>query len=317
VTPPRARGAALLALALLLAWPTAAQYGGGGDAGARAAAVEALLADPEAVRLLDADAALKKRLQQAYAKLRMAGDGSYDPGVARQQGIAAAREFAAIESTLRTRLEQVRAATAAAAQREQEEADRTAMRDEADALAREAKRLLALPAPHDAQTLERRGELGRALQGYQRLGRDASLAAFRSARDALSSAGAELEETLRAAPPAYPGAGRPRAGGAAVEARPRPAPEKLRDAVAAFLAGSYAQAADLLADAELGDEQATRAAYMVRGAARFALYVETGERDAALLEQVRADVRACLRLDPAAVPSRALFSPRYAELYTR
>jgi hypothetical protein len=311
--PALTRAAALLALALLVSGPAAAQYGGGGDAGSRAAAIEALLTDPEAQRLLDADAALKRRLQQAYAKLNMASDGYTSSAVAQQQAIAAAREFQQIETILRTRLDQVRAA-AEAARLEQEEADRTAMRDEADAVAAEAKRLLALPAPHDAPTLERRGELGRALQAFQRLGRDASLAKYREARDRLASAGADVEATLHDAG-TDTGVRRP-GGGSASEARPRPAPDRLRDAVAAFLAGTYARAADILADPELGDAQATRAAYMVRGAALFAMYVETGERDASLLARVRADVQACRQLDANAVPSRALFSPRYAELYS-
>ena len=313
----RARGAALLALAVLLAAPVAAQYGSGGDAGSRAASLEALLSDPEAVRLLEADAALKRRLQQAYAKLAMANDGSGDAGVARQQGIAAAREFGQIESILRTRLEQARAAAAAAVQREQEDAERTAMRAEADALAADAKRLLALPAPHDEWTLERRGELGRALQAYQKLDRGAPLASFRAVRDSLASAGAEVDAALGSAAGAYPAAGRQSAGGGAAAARQHPAPERLRDAIAAFLAGRYAGAADLLTDADLGDEQATKAAHMVRGAALFALYVESGERDAALLDRALSDVRACRRIDPSVVPSRSLFSPRYAELFTR
>ncbi len=300
--------AALLLLALLAVVPAAAQYGSGS-----AAAVEALLADPEAQRILDADPALKRKLDQAYAKARMASDGYTSPAVAQQQAIAAGHQFAEVERTLRSRLEQVRVA-AEAARREQEEADRVAMRDEADAVAAEAKRLLALPAPHDAPTLERRGELGRALQAYQRLGRDASLAKFREARDRMASAGADVEATLRDAG-TYRTTRRP-GGSAESETRPRPAPDRLRDAVAAFLAGRYAGAADLLADPELGEPQATRAAYMLRGAALFAMYVETGERDAALLDRVRDDVRACLRLDPDAVPSRALFSPRYAELFS-
>ena len=309
----RARGAALLALAALLSAPAAAQYGSGSGQSGSAGAVEALLADPEAQRLLDADAALKRRLQQAYAKLNMAGDGNSSADVARQQGIAAAREFAQIESILRTRLEQARAAVEAA-RREQEEAQRTAMRSEADAFAADAKRLLSLPAPHDEWTLERRGELGRALQAYQRLGRDASLPDVRAVRDRLASAGADVDAALRGASEPRPPAGRQSAGGAS-EARAHPAPERLRDAIAAFLAGRYAGAADLLAVADLGDEHATKVAYMVRGAALFSLYVESGERDASLLERVRADVQACRRLDPNAAPSRLLFSPRYAELF--
>jgi hypothetical protein len=309
----RARGTVLLVLGALLCAPAAAQYGSGGDAGSRAAAVESLLADPEAQRLLDADPALKRRLQQAYAKLNMASDGYTSADIARQQAIAAAREFAQIESLLRTRIEQARAA-AEAALREQEEAQRVAMRAEADEFAADAKRLLALPAPHDEWTLERRGELGRALQAYQRLGRDASLPDLRTALDRLASAGADVDAALRGASEPRPPAGRPRAGGV-TEAPAHPAPERLRDAIAAFLAGRYAGAADLLADANLGDEHATKVAYMVRGAALFSLYVESGERDAALLDRVRADVQACRRLDPNAVPSRLLFSPRYAELF--
>ncbi len=306
-------GLALVALVLLAGAPAAAQYGAGANPQGSAASVESLLRDPEVQRLLDADPALKRKLQQAYAKLAMANDGQYDAGVAHQQGIAAAHDFAEIESTLRTRWQQARAAAEAAARREQEEQQLAAMRADADALAADGRRLLKEPAPHDAPTLELRGQLGRALQAYEKLGRDASLASLTAARDRLSSAGAEVDSALRSAAGSQPGVRR----AAGAEAGPRPAPDKLLDAAAAFLAGRYAGAADILADAELGDPHATRAAYMLRGAALFAMYVESGERDAALIARVLSDVEACRRLDPAAVPSRALFSPRYAELYQR
>jgi hypothetical protein len=315
------RGAFALVIALvavtLPAAPSAAgqaygSYGSSADPQARAASVEALLRDTEVQRLLEADPALKRKLQQAYAKLAMATDPGYDAGVAHQQGIAAAHDFAEIESTLRTRWEQARAAAEAVARREQEEQQLVSLRADADALAAAARRLLKEPAPHDAPTLELRGELGRALQAYEKLGRDASFASLRVARDRLASAGADVEAALRSASGAhagvYPAGGEAGGGG-------QPAPDKLRDAVAAFLAGRYAGAADILAEADLGDPQETKAAHMLRGAALFELYVESGEHDAALLARVRADVQACRRLDPAAVPSRELFSPRYAELF--
>jgi hypothetical protein len=301
--------AAGIALAALLAGsPAAAQYGGSQQGSA--ASVEALLQNPEVQRLLDADPALKKRLQQAYAKEAMANGGSYDAGVARQQGIAAAREFGEIERILRTRWQQARAAAEAAAQRDREEQQLAAMRSDADALAVDARRLLKEPAPHDPSTLELRGELGRALQAYEKLGRDAPFAALSAARDRLSSAGAAVDSALQSASVASPSPRRTQA-----EAGAHPAPDKLLDAVAAYLAGRYAGAADILADPELSDPHATEAAYMVRGAALFAMYVDSGERDSALLSRVLADVQACRRIDPTAVPSRALFSPRYAEFY--
>jgi hypothetical protein len=311
-----AAGLALAAITSLAASQAAGQayssYGASADPQARSASVEALLRDPEAQRLLDADPALQRKLQQAYAKLAMANGDQYDPAVAHQQGIAAARDFAEIESTLRTRLEQARAAAEAIARREQEERQLASLRADADVLAAAARRLLKEPAPHDAPTLELRGELGRALQAYEKLGRDASIANLRAARDRLATAAGEVDAALRSASGADVGV---HGAGSEVAAEAHPAPDKLRDAVAAFLAGRYAGAADILANAEVGDPQATEAAYMVRGAALFELYVESGEHDAALLARVRADVQACRRLDPAAVPSRELFSPRYAELF--
>ena len=291
-----------------------------GNAQRGADAIEALRADPELAHLLDTDPALKKKLQQAYAKLALANDAlasgrPYADAEAREYGIAAGRDFAAIENAVRAKWEKARAAAVAAEAREQEELQRVAVRAESDALAAEAKELLARPAPSDPAVLERRGELGRALQAHQRLGRDASLASLRTVRDALATAGAAVTSALRRSPalPVPAAAG----DGVAAEARPHPAPEKLRLAIAAYLGGDYRRAADLLAVADLGDDRATKVAHLVRGAARFALWVESGERDGALLEQARADVRACQRLDPGVAPAPSLFSPRYADLFAR
>ena len=320
------RSARLLALAVIamvvLAAGAGAQTISSGqamwDAQHAADSVEQLRADPEMAHLLSTDEDLKKKLQQAYAKLALSrgalqGSGQYREAEAREFAIAAERDFTAVANGARAKWEQARAAAAQA----EEEALARSVRAEADSLAAEAKELFDRPGTSEPAELKRRGDLGRALKAYRELPPAASLESLRGVRDRLASASGALSDTLRKPSLTVPGGGATYVAEAPLDAHGHPAPEKLRLAITAFLGGDYSRAADILAVADLGDDHATRIALQVRGAAYFSLYVESGERDRALLDRAVADVRACQRLDPGATPSRSLFSPRYAELFQR
>ena len=53
----------------------------------------------------------------------------------------------------------------------------------------------------------------------------------------------------------------------------------------------------------------------MRAAARYELYVLGGERDMALFEQVRVDLRAARRISDQLQPSKNAYSPRFRALF--
>lgn len=300
------RKAGILAiLAGCLAVSALAQDPGSAIAGAEAAKsrFEALLADPQMERLFAAAPLLRKGRQQAEAKLALAYDTlqaartPWDRAAAREHAVAARLAYEKLEAELRRRWEKAQAILSEEDQAKREEAETRSLRAETRTLAEKARELLGRPAPSDPEVLETRGAVGRALKAYEQLPAGASPDAVRVVRDMLAQSTRSLERLL-AAPPAP---------------ETHPAPEKLRRAVAAFLAGDYQRTVDLLAVPELGSPEATRIAYLLRGAARFSLWVERGEQDQALYQQALADVRECQKLGGA--PSAKGFSPRFLALF--
>jgi hypothetical protein len=117
---------------------------------------------------------------------------------------------------------------------------------------------------------------------------------------------AELQPTPRP-PPAGPAPATPAAAG------PPPAP--LVAGARAFFGAQYQQAVSLLAGADGLPGKAGAHALVLRAAARHALYLLGGERDAGLLASAQADARASRRLDPGLAPDPAVFSPRFIDLF--
>jgi len=111
-----------------------------------------------------------------------------------------------------------------------------------------------------------------------------------------------------AAQAARPGALGPGAG------RPAPPPE-LRAAADAFLRADYGRTVQILANADFPEPRATAVALLLRGAARYSLYLAGGRRDDALRQASEGDVRACRRIAPALGPDAAFFSPAYGEFF--
>ena len=92
--------------------------------------------------------------------------------------------------------------------------------------------------------------------------------------------------------------------------------ESLRTAGAAYLDGDYARVVRTLGDdAVPADRRAAAQAYLLRAAARHALFLEGGERDPALLESARQDARACIQRHGDITVPGAVFSPRFVEFF--
>ena len=117
---------------------------------------------------------------------------------------------------------------------------------------------------------------------------------------------AEAARAAAAASAAAPTPGAPPAQGGI-------SPELLAGAQA-FFDARYAEAADRLARANAAGPGASQAA-LLRGAARFMLYVTSGQQDESLRVAAADDVRACRRLDARLSPDPAVFSPRFIEFF--
>jgi len=93
-------------------------------------------------------------------------------------------------------------------------------------------------------------------------------------------------------------------------------PGPLQAAAAAYLAGDYARVVRTLGDEALpADRRFAAAAYLLRAAARHALYLEGGERDLALLESARQDVRASKERQRDLTVPGSVFSPRFVAFF--
>jgi len=92
---------------------------------------------------------------------------------------------------------------------------------------------------------------------------------------------------------------------------------ELTRALAAFLAGNYTRAVELLEALPTPADASSRAWQLaLRAAARHSLYRLGGGRDAMLLAAAIADARDARRADPAFRPNPELFSPRFLELWS-
>jgi hypothetical protein len=102
---------------------------------------------------------------------------------------------------------------------------------------------------------------------------------------------------------------------AAIAAAPKPAPEPLRALVGAFLSAKYAEVDRWDDLARLPDDRARAQAHLLRGAARWHLYVRDGEQDGKLRAAIDSDLREAKRLDRALKPNAQAFSPKLVERF--
>jgi hypothetical protein len=153
--------------------------------------------------------------------------------------------------------------------------------------------------------------------------RDADLAALSEAKDAGARA-RQIFETVRAAAAlrqqlaaqrrAAAATPTPLATLTAVPTKPAP-PAELVAGTGAYFRAQYREAVEALSQARSEDNRTNAQVLLLRSAARFALYVLSEEKDAALRQAAQADARACRKLDPRARPNPKAFSPRFVSFF--
>lgn len=97
--------------------------------------------------------------------------------------------------------------------------------------------------------------------------------------------------------------------------RDRAPPAPLIAAADAFFAGDYEKTITLTTQATLAQPRARAHALLLRAAARYALYLLDGERQAELVEAATEDVRACRLADATVEPAERYFSPRFRQFF--
>ena len=103
--------------------------------------------------------------------------------------------------------------------------------------------------------------------------------------------------------------------------RARGIPQGLEDGARLYLRGEYQQALAALDTVASPTDPQTPVMEMhlrlFRAAARYALYVRSGETNGELLEQAMSDIERCRQIDSGFVPDTRAFAPRFVELYQR
>ncbi len=316
---PRPLTAFVIVAALSQAPPSGQAQGSAAYALAAAEAaadtVESLRDDP-AFAAYFATPELAKKIRQAHAKLALAKDAlanrrsAHAESEAYEFAVAAEAAFRDIEKELRWRQQQLRRATGA--ELEGEAAARRRLLSEIAALTAAGRETLARPASSWPSELQARAQLGRVLQTAAGANDTMPSGQLQRLRDELASA----QLTARYAYRTWPSLASPLPPPHWVEPPPRPAPpQRLRRAVELFLSGDYRGTLRWLAECTMPDAQATALAHLLRGAAGYYLYVESGERERELLAQARADVQACRASGAGIAPVRDAFSPRFEAFY--
>jgi hypothetical protein len=144
--------------------------------------------------------------------------------------------------------------------------------------------------------------------------RDAADRATQQLDSVSSHAARRRTELMAASKPTPPG---PAPATPPATATRLPAPPELLAGARAFFGAQYPQTVALLAGADSLPGRAGAQGLMLRAAARHALYLIGGEKDAKLLSNARADARASRRLDPQVAPDPQAFSPRFVDLFVQ
>jgi hypothetical protein len=92
-------------------------------------------------------------------------------------------------------------------------------------------------------------------------------------------------------------------------------PPRLTAAAEAWLAGSIQATLDQLGDVEFGSARATSVGLLLRAAARWTLWRESGESDDAMREAATADIVACRQADDAVAPFADAFPPGFVRFF--
>ncbi len=118
-----------------------------------------------------------------------------------------------------------------------------------------------------------------------------------------------------AAPQVAPPPAAPPPAAAPVRRRSGPPPRKLSQAADAYFAGDYNATVTLLMEHTFKQRKARAHALLLRAAARYALFLLSGETDYALRGQAADDLAACREAAPDLAPDEGLFSPRFRDFF--
>jgi hypothetical protein len=217
----------------------------------------------------------------------------------RQAREKASLERLAAEQESAARLAREQEAVRQEAERRDQE-QRHALGKEIERLAAEARKLLdrsTAAQPRAADLDRRQTRLEGLLRSASRPPAAGDAAQLRKLRDELSAAITGLEQAL-----------------AAVSRQAGPPPE-LRAAARALFRADYGEVVRTLAGVRFAEHRAAVTAALLLAAARYSLYLESGERDPKLRQLAGDDARSCRRLAPALSPDPKLFSPRFVQFF--
>jgi len=309
-----------------------------------AAAVARMRSEPENARLWQSDPALRQSESKANLDLSSArsvlgearaGNDATRIAVARDSAIRARREFESLQKLVtdhrdrlaREALEKQAKERDAAERRaalekqavgkeskesqakEKNSAERSkAILREVRQTAQEARGVLAdarRRRPLPEQALKPRADLEKELKEAQKTTPNTPPSDLTRLRERIEKSAANLRIALS----------RPRE--VTTPPADRTIPPALLAAAAAYFEGDYDRAARTLESASFQQPRAAAQARLLRGAARYGIFVTGGEKDDHLRERAIEDIRECLRLDPNIVVSSVAFSPRFVEFFKR
>ncbi|HUF18304.1 MAG TPA: hypothetical protein VMS12_09710 [Thermoanaerobaculia bacterium] len=209
----------------------------------------------------------------------------------------AIEEFRALEGIIDARKEEQRRARTATA------SARQAAMDRLEAAARSGRSVVRLaPSAGLPQALSASvGELETLISRAGRLSDSASASEIDAIRQQIEQLTRSVESGIQQLPS---------------EDLPVPAvPTPLLSGAVAYFNGDYARAIGMLENASLESEEARFHRAMFLAAARYALYLINGGRDADLRSLARQNVKEARSLSPDVTPSRTHFSPKFIRFY--
>jgi hypothetical protein len=314
-----------------------------------ATAVARMRGEPENARLWQSDSSLRQTENKANQDLSSAravlaeartGNDAARVAVARDTATRARRELEALQRLVTDRRDRLAAETLEKQARERDAAEKRAALEKKtlekqskesqakESLAKEktsAERSRAIlrevgqsvqearavladasrrrPLPVEAR--KPRAELERELKEARRAGPNTSPSDLTNLRDRVVKSAANLRMALN----------RPLSG--TTPPADRTIPPSLLAAADAYFQGDYDKAARTLESANFQQPRAAAQARLLRGAARYGIFVTGGEKDDRLRQKAIEDIRECLRLDPTIAVSSLAFSPRFVEFFKR
>ncbi|MBW3564783.1 MAG: hypothetical protein KY459_08660 [Acidobacteria bacterium] len=209
----------------------------------------------------------------------------------------AIEEFRALEGIIDARKEEQRRARTATA------SARQAAMDRLEAAARNGRSAIRLvPETGLSQALSASvGELETLISRAGRLSDSASASEIDAIRQQIEQLTRSIESGIQQLPS---------------EDLPVPAvPTPLLSGAAAYFNGDYAKVIGILANVSFESEEARFHQAMFLAAARYALYLINGGRDADLRSLARQNVKEARSLSPDVTPSRTQFSPKFIRFY--